>query len=368
MSLCNQVLDLSDDLTKSLLTAIVKEVSPPEMVKKAHVSTKESQSKLGRESFALVALTKEGKELRKYPINDAANTWFSCQYFEKTAHKLPIKAQEIAANMLKKACAIYNLEETSKLKKFASASTSNLYQELHDLMKTAHPVEIEVHAPDSSKHFYAMKNSYAMPNPEYVKKASAYFVDYEKNFADAADRHEFAKNVLERAKELSVPLEHKQTLEKYAGASYGDILDVQIRMRQELLQARPEMSAALEKVAEYKAKLGPEEFAKLLHSFDKKASLDKYYGGYLADSFKSTFEQRLTKRANASGYSWESSDGEYSLDEDELTNTFKDKADKIKGYFGPTIADSLKKHGCCIFDSLPVDAKETIAKIAKGKI
>jgi len=366
MSLCNQILDLNDDVNKAILTAIVKEGNVPELMKKASVVGRDERAKLSRHDFALVALTKEGRELRKYPINDAVNTWISARYFEKTAHKLPVRAQEIAASMLKKACALYHVEETAKLKGFESKVSSNLYQELQDMCKTAQRTEVEVSTPDNSKHFYALRGSYAMPNPEYVKKASAYFSDYESSFRDAADRHEFAKNVLERAKELDVALDNKDSLEKYANADYGDILDVQIRMRQELLQTRPEMSAALEKVAEYKNTLTAPEFAKLLYAFDKKASLDKYYGGYLADSFKATFEQRLTKKA--SGYTWESRDGELKLTEKELTTALEKKAEKIKGYFGPTIADQLKKHGCSIFESLPDDAKETIAKIAKGKI
>lgn len=370
MSLCNQILDVADDVNKAILSQIVKETPPPALVKTAQIATRESKEKLSREDFALVLLTKEGSELRKYPISDAANTWLSCRYFEKTASKLPKMAIKTAAVMLKRACALFGVDESKSLayylEQHKSNPTSNVYNEALDMTKTAHKIEVEAFTPDTSHHFYALRNSYAMPNQEFVKKAAAYFVDYENEFMDAQDRHQFAANVLARAKELNVPLEQATELEKYASAEYGDILGVQIRMRQDLLQARPEMSAALEKIATYKQTLPPLEFAKLLFTFDKKASLSKYYGGYLADAFKSTFEQRITKKA--SGYTWESGDGELSCNEKELISAFEKKADKIKGYFGVTIADQLKKHGCQIFDSLPDDAKETIVKIAKGDL
>lgn len=365
MSLCNQVLDIADDVNKELLKEILKETTPPDMIKKAQVATRETQEKLSRADFALVAFTKEGSELRKYPIHDAGNAWLSCRYFEKTAHKLPAKARELAGGMLKRACAIYGLKETPLLQNTAKPKSGNLYHEAYDMTKTAQPIAVEAVGDANSEHFYALRTRYAMPSPEFVKKAAAYFVDFEKEFADAEDRHTFAHNVLERAKELNVTLDQQSTLNKYASSGYGDALSEQIRMRKDLLQAKPEMCAALEKVANYKADLTPPEFAKLLYAFDKKASLDKYYGGYLADAYRATFEQRMTKQA--SGYSWDS-ESAGTLSEKELNKTFEDKYDKVKGYFGPTVADQLKKHGCVIFDSLPVDAKEVIGKIAKGQI
>lgn len=364
MSLCNQVLDLADDTNKELLKEILKAGAPPEMVKTADIATREVQEKMGRNAFALVALTKEGHEIRKYPIHDAANTWLSCQYFEKTAHKLPSRARNMTSGMLKRACALHSVKETPKVAQSTSVPSGNVYHEAYDMTKTAQPIEVEALAKDDSKHFYALEGRYPMQNAEFVKKASSYFEQHEKSFADPLDRHTFAHNVIERAKELRVTLDNESVLSKYAASGYGDILDTQIKMRHDLLDGSVNQ-AALTKVASYKKELAAPEFAKLLHSFDKKASLDKYYGGYLADAYKATFETRFTK--TASGYSYDSDDGD-SVSEKELTKTFEDKYDKVKGYFGETVAKELKKHGCAIFDSLPKDAKEVITKIAKGQI
>lgn len=368
MSLCNQVFDLADDYNKQLLKEIVAAGNVPPHVKTAQVAMADTRETLGRESFALVLLTKEGGELRKFPINDAANTWLSCQYFEKTAFKLPVKAKKMAACMLKKACAVHKLDETPQVKALGVGAMGNLYNEVYDMQKTASaPVTFEPIVDDKSEHFFALGKNFAMPNSEFVKKASAYFTQYEREFVDAQSRHEFASNVLARAKELEVSVEEEKQLRKYASAEYGDILGIQLRMRADLLQSRPEMSAALEKIASHRDELTPKEFARVLFAFDKKASLTKHYDSYLADAFCSTFERRFEKRA--SGYAYEhDTNSNLNCTEKELEAAFEKKASKIKGYFGPTLADQLKKHGCSIFDSLPRDAKETISKIAKGEL
>lgn len=369
MSLCNQILDVADDFNKSLLREIVQEAQLPAFVKKAQVATADVASKLGREDFALVILTKEGHELHKFPFFDEANTWLSCRYFEKTAHKLPIEARKVAGSQLKMACSLYGLELGQFLSSFEDPCDlfNNTFHEGTSLKKTASTsIAIEESAPDGSDYFYALKGNYAMPSPAFVKKAAAYFVNYEKEFADANDRHVFANSVLERAKELSVNLEQSKTLAKYAGADYGDSVGGQIRLRADLLQTKPEMSAALDKIAAKQKELPAQDFANLLYAFDKKASLDRYYGSYLADAYKATFEEKHVKQA--SGYMFEDESEGLSCSEKDLSSAFDKKYDKIKGYFGPSVADQLKKHGCAIFESLPIDAKTTIAKIAKGQL
>jgi hypothetical protein len=365
MSLANQVLDFADDTEKTLFRSIVS--STPTHLKTASVSMPSDLEKLANDEFALVVLTKQGSTIRKYPINDAGTAWLSAQYFEKTAHRLPPGAQKIASANLKRACALYGLQMTEKLASADATTSGNRFNEALSLSKTAAPVEIEEIVEDGSKHFYALDGHYAMPNPEFVKKAAAYFVQHEKGFSDAEDRHEFALHVLARAAELDVTLEQEKTLAKYASEGYGDILETQIRLREDLLMHKPEMLASLQKIASQKNSTAPEDFAKALFTLDKKASLDRYYEkGYIADAFKSTFEKRFTKQA--SGYSWTSDATGISVSEDELVKAASDKYDEIAGHFGPSVASQLKKHTTSIFDSLPVDAKEVVAKIAKGSM
>lgn len=366
MSLSNQIIDFNDDINKVIFKQLIANI--PEQIKTASVVDSEKKQSLNEEEFALVILTKEGSTLKKFPINDAANTWLSAQYFAKTAEKLPVKARVIAAGHLKTACAFHNVEIPEKLQKVAGASlASNRYTEAYDMTKVAHVTpEFEKVAADGSKDFYALRENYAMPSAEFVKKAAAFFIDFKFDF-DAADRNEYASNVLSRANTLGVDLgEQRNELRKFAGEGYGDNIGLQIRKRQSLLDTKPELSHALSKLASHRETTEASTFAKALHAFDKKAGFERYYGSYLDDAYKSTFDKDFSKEA--SGYTWESGSGDISVSEKELVKAAEEKYETIKGYFGETLAKQFKKHGSQIFASLPDDAKEVIAKIAKGKV
>lgn len=365
MALANQVVDFIDDTDKTLLKQIASKA--PETVKTASVLSIEEREKLPAADFALILRTKEAQILKKYPITDAANTWLSAQYFAKTAEQLPYVAQKIAASNLRRAAAIFNVALPEMIEKLASREVEgNVYNEIMDKNKEKPMTKIAA-APqsDGSNHFYALGHNYAMPSPEYVKKAAVYFTEHVAEFQDAEDRYNFANNVIERAKELHVELECKEQLNKYAGAQYGDSVGTQLRMRQDLLQHKPEMSSALFKLAEHQTSTEPKTFAKALYLFDKKAGLSRYYGsGNIADAFQSTFGTFF----KSAGYRWEDESSGLSIGDKELSKLASDKYDRIKSYFGTTLADSLKKHAAEIFDSLPKDAQITIVKIGKGEI
>ena len=370
MALVHQIIDFTDDIDRSILKLAA--MSAPAHIKVAHILTAEEREALSTDQFALVMRTKEAQVLKKFPTTDEANTWLSCQYFEKTSSQLPLGAQKIAASNLKRACAVYNIQSTPCIDKLASQEVSgNKYDEIksykEDKMnsKTASVAEVKE---DGSQHFYALGNKYPMPTPEYVKKAAAYFNTHHKEFMNVEDRNSFAGHVMARAKELEVALEKQAeaTLSKYAGSNYGDSVDKHLRVRSELLESKPEMQQSLAKLASHKSTTEPSVFAKALYEFDKKAGLSKYYDSYLADAFKTTFSDSMSKTASA--YHWEDDQSGMSIRGGELEKAAEEKHDKIKSYFGSTLADSLKKHAVAIFESLPVDAKLTIAKIAKGEI
>lgn len=370
MALVHQIIDFVDDTDRSLLKLAAADA--PSHIKKAKILTHEDRELLGTDQFALVMHTKEAQVLKKFPTTDEANTWLSCRYFEKTAEQLPYVAQKIAATNLRRACIIYGLEVTPSVEKLASREISgNQYNEVKSIKEDrAHTMSVKVASvkEDGSEHFYALGQKYPMPTQDYVKKAASYFTSHHKEFTDAEDRATFAHHVRERAKELEASLDKQAeaTLSQYSGSSYGDSVGTQIRIRQELVQSKPEFSEALSKLASHKATTQPEVFAKALYLFDKKAGLTRYYDGYLADAFRATFGQ-FNKTAST-GYRWEDSQSGLSLDGGQLAKVAEEKYDKIKAYFGPTLADGLKKHAVEIFESLPVDAKTTIAKIAKGAI
>lgn len=363
MSLSNQTLDLYDDLGKAQLREIA--ANAPPFIKTARVSEREEIAKLPTEEFALHVLTKEGSRMRRYPIQGATDTWLSCAYFEKNAHKLPKQAARLAATHLKFACERHSLDTPAFVEKWAvdERPVSNLYVEDMDMKKTASAPEIEARPATGA---YALGNRYPLFNEGFVKKAAAYFVDYFGQF-DPADRHAFARNVLERAHELNVDLGSQATglMNKVAGSEYGDRLDHQLNMRREFAQFNAEALNDLEKIASVQKEANPEQFARLLSAWDKDNNMERSYGRYLLDPYQATFDRQFKKEAS---YVWEDEQSGESLDGNDLESVVTDKYDKIKSYFGATVADSLKKHGSSIFESLPVDAKVTIARIAKGNL
>jgi hypothetical protein len=368
MALVHQIIDFVDDIDRSILKEAGAEA--PDHLKEAKILTAEEREKLEPGYFALVMRTKEAQTLKKFPINDEANTWLSCRYFEKTSEQLPYVAQKIAATQLKRACAIYNIVAPESISKLASQEVlSNHYDEVrHWAEDRLHAKRVKVAQqakPDGSSYFYALGNRYAMPSADYVKKASEYFLNHMREFTDAEDRSTFASNVQQRAKELQVVLEKRaeDSLKNYAGDSYGDSIGTQLKLREELLSSKPMLAGAVSKFAFHREATEPEVFAKALFLFDKKAGLTRYYDGYLADAFKATFGTMIKR---ASGYQWEDESSGLSISGKDLEKAASSKYEKIRGYFGVSIADQLKKHAVSIFDSLPKDAQETIVKIAKG--
>ena len=359
MSLSVQILDLHDDLGGAQLKEIV--ASAPEFVKTAQIASRDEVARLPVECFALHALTKEGADLRKYPVHTKADTWLSCAYFEKNAHKLPIQAARIAATHLKTACAKFELPTEYRVSMFHGTADSNRYIEENDCMRKVASESQLVDRPDEGR--YALAGRYPLFHESHVKKAASYFEEHFRHF-DSGDRHEFASNVLARASELQMPLDGLEALQKVAGAEYGDRVAGQISMRHKLVDGDVEAVIALEKISMVRNDLEAKKFATLLAAWDSENGMERLYGTQIVDPYQATFES-LSKEA---GYVWEDSSSGESLTGKELEKAASEKYDKIKGYFGETLANSLKKHGSQIFDSLPRDAKTVIAKIAKGGI
>jgi hypothetical protein len=113
------VLDVYDDGGGELM----RELYPlrgqvPELVKQANLLTPEEYRSLPDDVFALV-LRDGDITLRKFACIDPGSTALSVDYFLKTAHKLPVEAQKLAAENLMTACGWYGLTPSKALAKTA---------------------------------------------------------------------------------------------------------------------------------------------------------------------------------------------------------------------------------------------------------
>ena len=113
------VLDIYDDPSGDVL----REVFPtyegvPDLIKQAHALTPEESSGLPDDVFSLV-LEDGDTTLRKFACIDPGNTALAVEYFLKTAQKLPVEAQKVAAQNLVTACEWYDIDPPEQLTKVA---------------------------------------------------------------------------------------------------------------------------------------------------------------------------------------------------------------------------------------------------------
>lgn len=115
------ILDVYDDFEGDILRKLFSSPDAlPEFTKKATSLSASDRGALPDEAFALVMVDGD-VELKKFATVDKGNTALSVMYFLKTAHKLPIEAQSVAAENLWAACDQHELQVPEPLQKLALA-------------------------------------------------------------------------------------------------------------------------------------------------------------------------------------------------------------------------------------------------------
>jgi len=359
LKLSNQILDVYDDVMHEGIRKVAA-LNP-----QISVMTPSERSSLKDRDFALTVITKKASKLNKFPIHNPDDTWLSNHYFEMNSHKLPEGAAKVAAFHIKKACEKYKIEPARAVKLLAKEASSNIFFESDNLQpaqKLIEPDLTKIAAVEdvANNHTHAQ---YAMATPAHVKVASEFF---EKQAAKMPPdlRHKYAAAIQIRARELGMP-KQAGLVGKYASDHYSPLVDAHLRSRASLLEtADPTLRGTLEKIAKLKTELSPSQFAQSLHAFDKKAKLDRYYGGHLTDPFLATFGKEPDPYA---GFRYKTA-SDRSLTAEELRSIIGSRFDKIAEYFGRQVAEEMRKDPIAIFDSLPNDAKEMIASFGDGTL
>lgn len=350
--LANQVLDVADDIGFETLRKLA-DINP-----KINVMTAAEREKLADDDFALSVITKRAMKLNKFPISDHDSTWLSSQYFDRTHYRLPKEAAAVAAYHIKQACERFHIEPTPAVTTLAKEASTNIYVE-PDLPSTSRVLR-ETPAADTTNFAEIEKVAnnytyaqYAFPDTAAITLGNQYFEKFASRMPLEL-RHKYACALQKRAGECGVTL--KGLISKYASNAYSADVGAHLASRRSLLQiADPKYMTALDKLAAMKDTLQPQEFARVLHGFDKRASLDRHYGGYLTDPYQATLTFGTQTKIAAGP-----------LTPDSIQTLITDKMPKVQEYFGHTMAEHLKKEGEHAFTALPQEYQEVLAGIADG--
>lgn len=195
---------------------------------------------------------------------------------------------------------------------------------------------------------------YPIDNLVQIKMAAQYFTDNRKLF-QPVHRREFCFNLVKRASMVGEPLTPE--IHKYGSETYapGAELDVGIEGRKGILDE--DNSAVLDKLASLRFQMPPNDFALALSEFDKMAGIDHLYDRDIIDPYFSTF-----------GKVAESDDtiviGNDCCSDTQLRDYAKTGFTQMKNTFGEEMAAEFKKDPRAIFDSLPVDQKKVVMRMA----
>ena len=338
-NITGKVIDVYDDEKKDLLKDNLEKVGSLVLdpVDKIDV--------LGDDQFAAIFMTKTGRAVRKYPVHTPDSTIISNLYFQKTASSFPEQIRGAIASFIKKACDKHGIDTPGEVEKVANGAESNII----DLRASIAGAEKRAYKN------YAIGGHYPIDTVEQVKCACEYFDENHILFTPE-DRNKFAGSVSDRSQVLGVDVDQSSEIFKYAGASYGNIINLAKHERENLLQDDEMAKRALSHLFEKKASLKPHEFAKELDRFDRTNRLDVYWDKSLGirDPYKSTYES--VKIASVIKV------GSMSISEDSLHAVAQ--SGMLKEAFDDEFCAQFNDAPVEIFNSLPDPEKKVIIGIA----
>lgn len=206
---------------------------------------------------------------------------------------------------------------------------------------------------------YALPHLQMYPLDSYadVEKAASYFDEWKGHFSPG-HRREYCSNLTKRASALGIKVSPE--ISKYGSATYAPAAEVEIALdgRKGLLDDQE--VAVLEKLSEARPTMEPELFAETLSQFDQLTGLDHHYGSDVLDPFYSTFGVKVA----------EDDDGiSHVIGNDIITNKqlkeyAKGPLEAMEHTFGDDLMEEFRKDPVGIFNSLPLDQKKIIIRMA----
>lgn len=209
-----------------------------------------------------------------------------------------------------------------------------------------------------SKTAFALGSKYPLDTYHNVKQAAAYFDEYGMRFSPE-DRREYCHNLVKRASELSIPV--SETIRNYGADTKASPEHLKVAMdARRTVITDPGALATLDKLDRHILSTKTAEelsvAVEALAEFDKVASIDYLYDRDVPDPYASVYAEKVA--------SWSFVAGNDVLTEDGLKYVAKAKFLVLKNTYGEDFAVEFKKDPKSIFDSLPIDQKKMISRLA----
>ena len=216
---------------------------------------------------------------------------------------------------------------------------------------------------------YALPSLQMYPLDDYhqVKTASAYFDDWSGEMSPI-HRREFCSNLVKRASQLGIKV--SSLASKYGSDTFAPDTEVDIALdSRESLLTEPTHKVVLANIRERREDLEPDEFATLLSEFDKLAGIDEHYGREIPDSYFSTYGVKTASDDTVSDTPAGSIvvGNEYVTTADLKSLALTGHA-TLKSSFGEDFATEFQKDPIAIFNSLPIDQRKMIMRMASGSL
>jgi len=388
------VIDPYDDDFESL-KAMFANQSAPDFIKTASIMDDAVLAALPDHAFAVVLLG-DGAPLRKYACVDKAHTAVNTLYFiEKGAALLPEEAKHVAAENLLRACVHFQITPPAPLAKEAKAKKVLIKSDGPILTTPAKKKESElvgtsvmpVSAPaQTGKLASVMGDPYVtfklaeedfftklaydpgahvldpeakLSSYDHVASAARHFTETGRELHPRA-RHEACVKIASQAATLGVTV--SDTIQKYGSRTYADDeeLATSVETRRQVWAdlENGEAPDMLKLLMEKRASMSPDVFAETLAELDIVTGIDRYWDSGIPDPWFTTFGKVAQE-------SWRWVQGTEALSEGELRTFASEGQDVLKDKFGEDLARALARDPIPIFESLPLNSKRAIARMAQ---
>jgi hypothetical protein len=196
---------------------------------------------------------------------------------------------------------------------------------------------------------------YPIDTAMQVQRAFTYFEKYASRFTPH-ERHLYCMKVSNRAAELGLKV--PDTISKYGAVTMAKDASVQVYRRQRLFREGTSEHSLLQEMREKCASIKPEVLAVALERFDRAHNLDQMWDNGLADPYFSVFGMEKVAE-----YSFV--DGNDTITEERLKICGRKCKKQIEDLFDEDMADEFSRDPVQIFDSLPLDSKRIMMRVAQ---